>query len=66
MKGERQSGQREQWSSAPAGLAGREESCRSTEKSSGIVAVSLEDAQTAAALAGHGLHTVASAAEARI
>jgi len=66
MKRGRQIGQREQWSSAPAGLAGREEPAWHSEEAQDIVAVSLKDGQTAADLSGHGLHTVASAAEASV
>jgi len=66
MKGERQSGQTEQWSSPPSLLVEGGESVRSSEKGSDIVALSLKDGQAAADFSGHGLHTVASAAEASV
>jgi hypothetical protein len=66
MKRGRQNGQREQWSSAPAWLAGRGEPAWHSEEAQDIVAVSLKDGQRAADLSGHGLHAVASAAEASV
>ncbi len=66
MKGERQSGQREQWPSAQSSQAEGEESAWSSETAPDIVAISLKDGQMAADLSGYGLPTVASAAEASI
>ena len=66
MKRGRQNGQKKQWSSAPAWLAGREEPAWHSEEAQDIVGVSPKDGQRAADLSGHGLHTVASDAEASV